>query len=399
MTAQELEAIGKADVAIGIVPPSADSAALFECLQRICQTPLDLSVAVIHPPLSAPYAASLAAHSKFTSIEEPRLAQDRSAMAQSIGQSFRVIFAIAEKLDTRACVLISSDPSSVTPEWITHLVGPIIHDEMDLVTPCYAGGPYDGLINRAIVYPLMRSLYGRSVRNPMGPDFGLSHKLLARMSNTARPRLHPLVSLVAESIATEMKICQVHLGPRVYSPVDWTNLGPYVSQVLAAIFLDVERFAPWWQRARGSEPMPEFGCVSFAPPGERPFNPEVLMQRFQIGARGLIETWGTVLPPSTLVALRRLAQQNVEGFRMRDETWARIVYDYALAHRIRPANRDQILRSFTPIYLGWAASYALEVEKASPGAVEHRMEELCLAFETDKPYLVSRWRWPDRFNP
>ena len=21
------------------------------------------------------------------------------------------------------------------------------------------------------------------------------------------------------------------------------------------------------------------------------------------------------------------------------------------------------------------------------------------AFEADKPYLVSRWRWPDRFNP
>jgi hypothetical protein len=32
-------------------------------------------------------------------------------------------------------------------------------------------------------------------------------------------------------------------------------------------------------------------------------------------------------------------------------------------------------------------------------APEAHIEALAAAFETDKPYLVSRWRWPDRFNP
>jgi len=27
------------------------------------------------------------------------------------------------------------------------------------------------------------------------------------------------------------------------------------------------------------------------------------------------------------------------------------------------------------------------------------LERLCTAFENGKPYLLSRWRWPDRFNP
>ena len=53
----------------------------------------------------------------------------------------------------------------------------------------------------------------------------------------------------------------------------------------------------------------------------------------------------------------------------------------------------------TPIYLAWVASYALEVQNATPGAVENRMERLCMAFEDLKPYLLSQWRWPDRFNP
>jgi hypothetical protein len=31
--------------------------------------------------------------------------------------------------------------------------------------------------------------------------------------------------------------------------------------------------------------------------------------------------------------------------------------------------------------------------------VEQRIEALCLAYEAEKGYLISRWRWPDRFNP
>ena len=104
-------------------------------------------------------------------------------------------------------------------------------------------------------------------------------------------------------------------------------------------------------------------------------------------------------PPSTLVELRRLARQDRAGFRMPDETWARVVYDFALAHRLRTINRDQMLRAFTPIYLGWVASYALELGNAPPEAVEQRLEKLCVAYENTKSYFVSRWRWPDRFNP
>ena len=58
-----------------------------------------------------------------------------------------------------------------------------------------------------------------------------------------------------------------------------------------------------------------------------------------------------------------------------------------------------MLRALTPIYLGWVASYALELENATPEAIEQRLERLCVAYETTKSYLISRWRWPDRFNP
>jgi len=112
-----------------------------------------------------------------------------------------------------------------------------------------------------------------------------------------------------------------------------------------------------------------------------------------------VEVWGVLLPPSTLVELRKLARQDAGSFRMPDDMWARIVFDFALAHRLRTISRDQMLRAMTPIYLGWVASYALQQEDSSPAAVEQRLERLCLAYENTKAYFVSRWRWPDRFNP
>jgi hypothetical protein len=62
-------------------------------------------------------------------------------------------------------------------------------------------------------------------------------------------------------------------------------------------------------------------------------------------------------------------------------------------------SRDHVLRSITPLYLAWIASYSLEIQAAEPVEVDARIERLARAYEDSKSYLVSRWRWPDRFNP
>jgi glucosylglycerate synthase len=81
---------------------------------------------------------------------------------------------------------------------------------------------------------------------------------------------------------------------------------------------------------------------------------------------------------------------------MPDNLWARIIYDFLLAHRLRTINRGHLLGAMVPLYLAWVASY-INVTAESDG--ESHIEAVTTAFETEKPYLVSRWRWPDRFNP
>jgi hypothetical protein len=111
----------------------------------------------------------------------------------------------------------------------------------------------------------------------------------------------------------------------------------------------------------------------------------------------LQEVWSLVLPPVTLLELKKLSRQPLESFRMADTLWTRVVYDFALAYRLRTLSRGHLLGAMAPLYLGWVGSRALEVESGVPAGP--RQEQLDRAFEQNKPYLVQRWRWPDRFNP
>jgi glucosylglycerate synthase len=124
-----------------------------------------------------------------------------------------------------------------------------------------------------------------------------------------------------------------------------------------------------------------------------------MLESFKLGYQDLQGVWSLFLPPASLLEYKKLSRCTEAQFRFPDDLWARTVYDFALAWRLRVMDRDHLLRAITPVYLGWAASSVLQLQAAGPEEVEARQEQLCMAFETQKRYLISRWRWPDRFSP
>jgi hypothetical protein len=120
---------------------------------------------------------------------------------------------------------------------------------------------------------------------------------------------------------------------------------------------------------------------------------------FRLGQRNLDEIWKLVLPPRTLLELKKLTVLPDSSFRMPDELWASIVYDFLLAYHQRTLNRDHMLSAFAPLFAGWLSSFVSELQDAPLAESEGRLDQMCLRFESEKPYLISRWRWPDRFSP
>lgn len=349
-------------------------------------------------------SANLGNGSHLTIVPWPRIGLDISGPSiPSISDGYQSIFSASLNLEARACCIVTSKLENGDPQWVSQFVRPLFEGDFDLVAPYYARPKLEGLLNSAIVSPLSRSLYGKRIQNPMGPDLGVSHGLFQRILESDPQRknrlLHPLASLAPLAVCGNLKVCQFHLGARTYPPADWTNVSSLLAEVLGPIFLDIERNAVCWQRIRESLPVPIFG-ESFAPPTSfGSVDVDRLVNSFQLGVRDLQDIWGLVLPPASLLELRKLARLASDQFAMPDELWVRVVYDFALAHRLRTINRDHLIRSMTPLYLGWVASHGREVANADAATIEKRLDRLALAYEAGKSYLVSRWRWPDRFNP
>ncbi|HET9942066.1 MAG TPA: hypothetical protein VFR05_01920, partial [Terriglobia bacterium] len=51
----------------------------------------------------------------------------------------------------------------------------------------------------------------------------------------------------------------------------------------------------------------------------------------------------------------------------------------------------QLLGSLTPLYLGRVASFVFETRMMTAAEVEERIENLCVAFESLKPYAAELW--------
>ena len=319
--------------------------------------------------------------------------------------AYQSVFAASEKFGARACCVIVSKLEAATPGWVRDLAQPLVERDLDLVVPNYARRKFEGLLNSSIIAPLMRCLYGKRIHNPMGPDLGISRRLFQKMLATERTagsggnRVHSFASVTPAALCENLQVCEVHLAARIYPPTDWMNISSLVAQILSPIFLDMERNAACWQRMRPSVSVPAIGEPLLVSQDTGTVDISRMMESFQLGVRDLQDIWGLVLPPSSLFELRKLARLPSEQFRMPDDLWVRIVYDFALAHRLRTINRDHLLKSMTPLYLAWVSSYAHDLETAGRTALEERLERLSVAYESGKTYLVSRWRWPDRFNP
>lgn len=324
---------------------------------------------------------------------------------QSVSAAYHSAFAISERLSARACCVIASQVEIDAQRWVAEFAQPLLESQCDLVVPSYGHQKFQGLLNSGIMCPLTRSLYGKRIQNPLGPDLGVSQKLFQKIIASSRASrndsaiTHPLISLTSAAACDNLRISQVYVGSRTYPPADWTNVSSILVQVLGPVFLEMEKRAPCWQRVRGSVSVPAVGPRVNVATEEVAPDVTRMIESFQLGVRDLQEIWGLVLPPATLLELRKLSKLEPLEFRIKDELWARIVYDFALAHRLRTINRDHLLRSMAPLYLAWVASYSNEIKSAGSAAVDQRLERLCLAYEAAKSYLVSRWRWPDRFNP
>lgn len=313
-----------------------------------------------------------------------------------ISAAQRGVLALAAELRATACLVLNSDMAALQPDTLHALSMPLTEKQCDLVLPIYASGRYDGLLNTAIVAPMTRALYGKRVRYPLPLDFAASGRYA---QNSLQTRSQGVFWPLMPAVHFPAQIGQVHLGIRHQPPMEGMELTAVMAEIVSPLFGEAEQSAAIWQRTRGSQATSIWGEWRDEGSVAEAIDVKPMIDSFHLASRNLDELWSLVLPPVTLLELKRISRAAPEQFRIADAVWARIVYDFALAHRLRTISRTHLMGALAPLYLGWVASYMQETSTLDAAGVSQRQEQLARGFEEQKPYLVSRWRWPDRFNP
>jgi hypothetical protein len=313
---------------------------------------------------------------------------------------FLNVHKLAGENEARAILMLGPGCDSLAPTALRNLANAVLLASTDLSIPGYDLPPYAGLINSAILYPLTRALFASRARFPLAIDLGLSPRMAARLAAAAQRFIainqgDALLWPINEAAVASFTASEVDVGPRATPQPAETDINAILAAVTGSLFAEIDAKAAFWQRPRPLPPPRH--PVPLAPSTDAPPDSAPMLDAFHLAYTNLREIWSLVLPPNTLLGLKRLSITEGAAFRMPDGLWARIVFDFLLAYRLRTINRGHLLGALIPLYLAWVASHInITASGTNP---ERHIEAVAAAFEADKPYLVSRWRWPDRFNP
>ena len=308
------------------------------------------------------------------------------------GTALRTILAAGDLLRARTCVLVSPDSTTIEPDWLQRLVGPIYKDGFDLVSPIYRRQKFEGVLMRNLLYPMTRAIYGYGIREPYASEFAISGRLATdflskEVWNDEWGRIGAECYLTITAITGKYRICQSFLGTKT-QPVR-SDVVAAMRRTVGALFSSLDTHFPVWSTVVGSQPVPTFGAQSEVMPESTRINRKRLREMFATGVSQLDPVFRSILSASTLSELQRIATLELGEFNYPADVWARTVFEFASSFHKSVISRDHIIQALVPLYRGRTLSFLLE--NGGGNDIEKSVESVCGEFEQLKPYLLEIW--------
>lgn len=323
------------------------------------------------------------------------------------GNALRAVFQAARDLGVQGCTLIDGDMRSLTPDWVNNLLGPVVREGFDFVAPFYRRYKYDGTITNLIVYPLVTSLYGKKLRQPIGGDFGMSAgfiEMLARQDvwDVFVGQFGIDVWMTITAITGGSKICEANLGAKIHGAKDPAfSLGPMYMQVLSTVFRSMNKFQDFWKGINVAEDVKVKGTAVPWQPEAIPISVTRLVEEFNMGMAHFSALYREILSKDSYLRLEQIAGSEVckpEGyceFHMPADLWARIVYDIAVTFNCWKGNTHKLIDLSSPLYFGMVASVANRTVDLNHQGAEQVIDDILRSFVNEKVYLMERWKEMD----
>ena len=317
------------------------------------------------------------------------------------GNNLRNLFKAAVELNAQAVAVVDADLKSITPQWIQYLVEPLM-GRFDYVSPIYLRHKYDGTITNHIAYPMIRTLGGLRVRQPIGGDFGFSGRaarafLAEKLWTDKTGNFGIDIWMTTIAVARQFNVCQAFLGtPKIHRPKDPAgDLAPMFKQVVATLFDLMIDFEYLWKYVGPSRPSSiyGFGQGMDQPAPAVDVSTDKLFASFKEGWKTYGDLWREVIPLADFRGIEAMAAIESEGsFTFSSELWARIIFNFAVAYRnADEADRDSLMEALIPFYYSRVLSFVNKTRDFDAREAEEYLDRTSRVFEAEKYYLIDRW--------
>ena len=334
-----------------------------------------------------------------TATEVPKIYISTPKGVKGKGNNFRNLFEASAELRAKAVVVVDADLKSITPEWIQHLGEPLFAG-MNYVAPIYVRHKYDGSITNHIAYPLLRTLFGLRVRQPIGGDFGFSGRLARaylseKLWNASIANFGIDIWMTTIAIARRFRVCQAFLGsPKSHRAKDPAkDLGPMFTQVVSTLFDLMIDFEYLWKDTIDTFPTSIYGFglgVTEKPPVVK-VNTDKLYESFKKGFDSYGALWKGIIPQAEFAEVSKRKKSSKKNFYYPSDLWARILFSFAIAYRNAEFDRKNIIEAMIPFYHSRILSFVNKTRDKDIKETEEYFENIVRVFENEKKYLIKRW--------
>jgi glucosylglycerate synthase len=307
--------------------------------------------------------------------------------------ALRTVFAAGELIQAKVIVVLDPGGPAITPERVTELITPVSRAEVELLAPRYRRHPRDGVLITQLVRPLVRSLYGVALDEPLGAEFACSgrfasHCLEQDIWNHEAARFAIDLWLRTEALAERFVVGQIW-RPAITLTGARTTLREAVRQVVLSLVESLRAHESHWLKAEGVAELRTWGTDPVALPEPATWDYQALGEQAR---HDLLE-----IKPLLELALEsdvfaRLMDDGLDGSnRLDDELWVRSVYAFAIATRLGRTSIEHLADMFAPIYMWRASAFMSHTASDTPAVMQARLDSLCETFLRLKPALVTRW--------
>jgi glucosylglycerate synthase len=315
------------------------------------------------------------------------------------GNNLKNLFEATVELDAKAVVVVDADLKSITPYWIQYLGEPLFRG-FNYVAPIYVRHKYDGSITNHIAYPMLRTLFGLRIRQPIGGDFGFSGKiarafLSEKLWNERVGNYGIDIWMTTIAIARRFEACQTFLGsPKTHRTKDPAReLSPMFTQVVMTFFDLMIEFEYLWKDTTESLPSSIFGFglgIDEKPPDVH-VDTEALYKSFISGFEKYGELWKKIIPQPELVEINKAEKLPKDQLYFTTGLWARILFNFAIAYRNNEIPKEQVMEAMLPFYHSRTLSFINKTGHMNTLECEEYFEAINRIFEKEKYYLIKRW--------